>query len=146
MALVKPLCAATQKPDAALLDTLAAAYAAVGNYESAIDTQKKAVQKLLVANQTSEVPRYMTHLNAYRSQQSLLINYAAAHKHSKTDNLKVSLKIIAADLRQAQVGESRSHSLKLFLSNAVTDSSKISNSKHQIPMKSLTSISNDPNM
>ena len=80
------------KPNAASLDTLAAAYAAVGNFESAIDTQKKAVQKLLVADQTAEVPGYMTHLNTYRSQQSLLINYSAAPKHSKNDNLKFSLK------------------------------------------------------
>jgi tetratricopeptide (TPR) repeat protein len=80
------------KPNAASLDTLASAYAAVGNFESAIDTQKKAVQKLLVADQTAEVPKYMAHLNTYRSQQSLLINYSAAHKHSKTENLKVSLK------------------------------------------------------
>ena len=80
------------KPHAPSLDTLAAAYAAVGNFESAIDTQKKAVQKLLAADQTSEVPRYMAHLNTYRSRQSLLINYAAAPKPSRTENLKVSLK------------------------------------------------------
>jgi tetratricopeptide (TPR) repeat protein len=80
------------KPSAVSLDTLAAAYAAVGNFQLAIDTQKKAVQKLLVADQTSEVPRYMTHLNTYRSRQALLISYPDAPKQSKTENLKVSLK------------------------------------------------------
>lgn len=85
------------KPDPVSLDTQAAAYAAVGNFESAIDTQKKAVQKLLVADQTSEVPRYMAHLNTYRSRQPLLINYAAAPKHSKTKNIKTSLKTKTKD-------------------------------------------------
>jgi cell division septation protein DedD len=85
------------KSNVASLDTLAAAYAAVGNFESAIDTQKKAVQKLLVADQTSEVPKYMRHLNVYRSRQSLRINYSAARKHAKTDDLKVSLKAKTKD-------------------------------------------------
>jgi len=79
-------------PSVASLDTLAAAYAAVGNFESAIETQKKAIQKLLLADQTAEVPKYMTHLKSYRSQKSLLINYSATHTASKTKNLKVSLK------------------------------------------------------
>ena len=79
-------------PSVASLDTLAAAYAAVGNFESAIETQKKAIQKLLLADQTAEVPKYMAHLKSYRSQKSLLINYSATHTASKTKNLKVSLK------------------------------------------------------
>jgi tetratricopeptide (TPR) repeat protein len=79
-------------PSVASLDTLAAAYAAVGNFELATETQKKAIQKLLLADQTSEVPKYMVHLKNYRSQQSLLINYSAAHTVSKTKNLKASLK------------------------------------------------------
>jgi len=79
-------------PSVASLDTLAAAYAAVGNFESATKTQKKAIQKLLLADQASEVPKYMTHLKSYRSQQALLINYPAAHSASKTKKLKVSLK------------------------------------------------------
>jgi len=80
------------KPNVASLDTLAAAYAAAGNFELAVETQKKAIQTLLLANQTSEVPKYMPHLKSYRSQQSLLINYSVAHKVSKTENSKISLK------------------------------------------------------
>ncbi len=80
------------KPDIGSLDTLAAAYAAVGNFDAAIDTQKKVIQKLLLADKSSEVPKYMTHLNTYKSRQPLLINYAAAPKVPKTQNLKVSLK------------------------------------------------------
>jgi Flp pilus assembly protein TadD/cell division protein FtsN len=80
------------EPKIASLDTLAAAYAAAGNYEAAIETQKKVIQKLIKADQTSEVPIYMTHLNAYRSQQSLRISYAAAHKPSKAQPSKSALK------------------------------------------------------
>jgi cell division septation protein DedD/Tfp pilus assembly protein PilF len=65
------------KPDVVSFDTLAAAYAAVGNFDAAVDTQKKAIQKLLLANRNSEVPKYLPHLNAYKSRRSLQINYAS---------------------------------------------------------------------
>ena len=65
------------KPDVVSLDTLAAAYAAVGNFDAAVDTQKKAIQKLVLADKNSEVPTYLPHLNAYKSKRSLLINYAS---------------------------------------------------------------------
>jgi cell division protein FtsN len=76
------------------LDTLAAAYAAVGNFDAAIDTQKKAIQKLLLADKNSEVHKYMPHLNAYKSKRSLLINYASRSNtdDSKAKGTKVSLK------------------------------------------------------
>ena len=82
------------KPDVVSLDTLAAAYAAVGNFDAAIDTQKKAIQKLLLADKNSEVHKYMPHLNAYKSKRSLLINYASRSNtdDSKAKGTKVSLK------------------------------------------------------
>jgi cell division protein FtsN len=76
------------------LDTLAAAYAAAGNFDAAVDTQKKAIRKLLLADKNSEVPKYIPHLNAYKSKQSLLINYASRPKADETKGQgpKVSLK------------------------------------------------------
>jgi tetratricopeptide (TPR) repeat protein len=82
------------KPDVVSLDTLAAAYAAVGNFDAAVDTQKKAIQKLLLADRSSEVPKYMPHLNAYKSKRALLINYASKTEtdDTKGKSAKVSLK------------------------------------------------------
>jgi cell division protein FtsN len=82
------------KPDVSSLDTLAAAYAAVGNFDAAVDTQKKAIQKLLLADKSSEVPKYLPHLNAYKSKRPLLINYAFDPKTADTkgEGVKVSLK------------------------------------------------------
>ncbi len=84
-------------PNVASLDTLAAAYAAADNYEAAIETQQKAIQKLILADQTSEVPVYMTRLNAYRSRQPLRINYSAAHKASINQASKFSQKTITRE-------------------------------------------------
>ena len=82
------------KPDVVSLDTLAAAYAAVGNFDAAVDTQKQAIQKLLLADRNSEVPKYLPHLNAYKSRRSLLINYASGPQaeDTKGKGAKVSLK------------------------------------------------------
>ncbi len=80
------------KPDVGSMDTLAAAYAAVGNFESAIDIQKKAIQKLMLANKNSEVPKYLAHLNSYKSQQSLVIDYAAGPQTAAAQNEEILLK------------------------------------------------------
>ena len=82
------------KPDVVSLDTLAAAYAAVGNFDAAVDTQKKAIQKLLLEDRSSEVPQYLPHLNAYKTKRALLINYAAKTETNGTEgkSAKVSLK------------------------------------------------------
>lgn len=65
------------KPGISSMDTLAAAHAATGNFDAAVDVQTKAIQQLMVDNKTAEVPKYMAHLRSYRSRQALLIDYAA---------------------------------------------------------------------
>ena len=72
------------KPDVGSLDTLAAAYAAAGNFDAAVDTQKEAIQKLLLADRGSEVPGYLLHLKSYKSGQPLLINYTSGSKAADT--------------------------------------------------------------
>ena len=64
------------KPDISSMDTLAAAHAAAGNFETAVDLQTKAIQQLMLENKTAEVPKYMKHLRRYRSRQALLIDYS----------------------------------------------------------------------
>jgi tetratricopeptide (TPR) repeat protein len=82
------------KPDVVSLDTLAAAYAAVGNFDAAVDTQKKAIQKLVLADKNSEVPKYLPHLDAYKSGRSLRIDYASRSQAYDTrgHGTKISLK------------------------------------------------------
>jgi tetratricopeptide (TPR) repeat protein len=78
-------------PSVASLDTLAAAYAAADKYEAAIETQKKAIQKLILADRTSEVPKYMDHLDIYRSRHSLRIDYSTAPEVSGSRASTISL-------------------------------------------------------
>jgi tetratricopeptide (TPR) repeat protein len=78
------------KPDVSSMDTLAAAYAAVGNFESAIEIQRKAIQKLMLANKTEEVRKYLSRLKSYQSQQALLINYTALPKPATAQNASAS--------------------------------------------------------
>ncbi len=80
------------KPDVSSMDTLAAAYAAVGNFDSAIDVQKKAVQKLMRADKSAAVHKYLTHLKSFRSRQALLIDYTAGPKTTAPQAAKASLK------------------------------------------------------
>ena len=85
------------KPDISSMDSLAAAYAAVGNFDSAIDIQKKAIQKLMLEDKSAEVHKYLAHLKSYRSRQALLIDYTARPKKAPPRNAKASLKASTKD-------------------------------------------------
>ena len=74
------------KPDINSMDTLAAAYAAVGNFESAIETQRKVIQKLMLANKTEEVRKYLSRLRNYQSRQALLIDFTDLPKPATAQN------------------------------------------------------------
>ncbi len=74
------------KPDVSSMDTLAAAYAAVGDFDSAIETQRNAIQKLMLANKTEEVRKYLSRLKSYQSRQALLIDYTALPKPATAQN------------------------------------------------------------
>ncbi|MGD2100033.1 MAG: SPOR domain-containing protein [Desulfobacterales bacterium] len=81
------------KADISSMDTLAAAHAATGNFEKAVDLQTKAIQKLMEENKTAEVPKYMKHLRSYRSRHALLIDYSAGARTAVTQSIpKASLK------------------------------------------------------
>jgi cell division septation protein DedD len=57
------------------LDTLAAAYAAGGQFEEAIATQKRAIQLLIQQERTAGLDPYIDRLNAYKSRQPLRTEY-----------------------------------------------------------------------
>ncbi|CAB1061458.1 hypothetical protein D1BOALGB6SA_6231 [Olavius sp. associated proteobacterium Delta 1] len=60
------------------LDTLAAAYAANGQFDEAISTQKRVVYMLIQQERTDRLAVYIDHLNTYKAGQALRINYASS--------------------------------------------------------------------
>ena len=80
------------KEDINSMDALAAAHAAVGNFDTAVDVQRSAIQKLMLENKTADVHKYLMHLKSYRAQQALLIDYSAMAKTATTQTAEASLK------------------------------------------------------
>ncbi len=80
------------KADINSMDALAAAHAAVGNFDTAVDVQRKAIQKLMLENKTADVHKYLLHLKSYRAQQALLIDYSARAKITGSQTAKASPK------------------------------------------------------
>jgi len=67
------------------LDTLAAAYAANGQFGDAISTQKRVIHKLVQQEMTDRLAPYLDHLNTYKAGKALRINYAASSPQIETD-------------------------------------------------------------
>ena len=62
------------------LDTMAAAYAANGQFEQAIASQKKAIELVVRQDRASEMDAYLDHLVMYKAHQPLHISYGADQK------------------------------------------------------------------
>lgn len=62
------------------LDTMAAAYAANGQFEQAIASQKKAIELVVRQDRASEMDAYLDHLVKYKAHQSLRISYGTVDK------------------------------------------------------------------
>jgi tetratricopeptide (TPR) repeat protein len=60
------------------LDTLAAAYAANGQFEDAVSTQKQVVQMLIEQDRTDRLVFYIDHLKTYTAGRALRIDYAGS--------------------------------------------------------------------
>lgn len=60
------------------LDTLAAAYAANGQFDEAVSTQKRVIHMLIQQDRTDRLAFYIDHLNSYKAGQPLRINYAGS--------------------------------------------------------------------
>jgi tetratricopeptide (TPR) repeat protein len=60
------------------LDTMSAAYAANGQFDQAIASQKKVIELVVRQNRTDEMDSYLDHLVNYKAHKSLRISYATA--------------------------------------------------------------------
>lgn len=74
------------------LDTMSAAYAANGQFDKAIDNQKKVIELMIQQDMTSEMDPYIDHLKKYKAQRSLRISYATAKAEQNTVAVKKPLK------------------------------------------------------
>ena len=59
------------------LDTLSAAYAANGQFDKAIENQKKVAEMLIQQGRSGEMDPYIDHLKKYKTHRPLRISYAA---------------------------------------------------------------------
>ena len=82
------------------LDTLAAAYAANGQFGEAISTQKRVIHMLVQQDRIDRLAPYLDHLNTYKAGKPLRIKYATSTPRIKTEKFgKLSKRLPTATCR-----------------------------------------------
>jgi tetratricopeptide (TPR) repeat protein len=74
------------------LDTLAAAYAANGQFDEAVATQKRTIELMIQQDRTDELQSYISHLEEYKARRPLRISYATQKSVPAKAELKTPLK------------------------------------------------------
>jgi tetratricopeptide (TPR) repeat protein len=77
------------------LDTMAAAYAATGQFDQAIASQKKVIELVVRQNRTAEMDAYLDHLVTYKAHRPLRISYGIDQKPVSDGSGKKPLKATA---------------------------------------------------
>jgi len=80
------------------LDTLSAAYAANGQFDEAIASQKRVIELMILQNRTDGLDPYIAHLENFKAGKSLRISYAVPATRAQTVDVKET-KSIKADLK-----------------------------------------------
>jgi len=80
------------------LDTLSAAYAANGQFDEAIASQKRVIELMVRQNRTDGLEPYIAHLENFKAGKSLRISYAVPTTRAQAVDVKET-KSIKADLK-----------------------------------------------
>ncbi len=82
------------------LDTLAAAYAANGQFDEAVAIQKRTLELMIQQNRTDEMDPYIAHLKTYKENKPLRISYGTPKTPAKTAEAKKSLKAKSVETKK----------------------------------------------
>lgn len=80
------------------LDTMSAAYAANGQFDEAIASQKKVIELMIQQNRTDGLDPYIDHLVSYKAHKPLRISYATQNAPDPVMDVKVN-KPLKADAK-----------------------------------------------
>jgi tetratricopeptide (TPR) repeat protein len=105
------------------LDTLSAAYAANGQLDEAVASQKRVIEMMVRQNRTDGLNPYIAHLENYIAGKPLRISYAVPISQARTADV-IEKKSIKADLKP-ETKEKKSTKADLKLEKPVLTSQKL---------------------